>query len=96
MCVRRARAREREEAGKRERERKVENKKENKDIGVDTSGSFAEIIVHYLQWITYTHAHTLAATHCNTLQHTSTHCNTLQHTATHAISFCGDTVPARG
>jgi len=25
----------------------------------------------------------LAATHCNTLQHTTTHCNTLQHTATH-------------
>jgi len=24
-----------------------------------------------------------AATHCNTLQHTTTHCNTLQHTATH-------------
>ena len=25
----------------------------------------------------------VAATHCNTLQHTATHCNTLQHTATH-------------
>ena len=25
----------------------------------------------------------LAATHCNTLQHTATHCNTLQHTAPH-------------
>ena len=26
---------------------------------------------------------TMAATHCNTLQHTATHCNTLQHTAPH-------------
>ena len=27
--------------------------------------------------------HEIAATHCNTLQHTATHCNTLNHTATH-------------
>ena len=26
---------------------------------------------------------TVAATHCNTLQHTATHCTTLHHTATH-------------
>jgi len=38
---------------------------------------------------THTRHFTLAATHCNTLQHTATHealyarCNTLQHTATH-------------
>jgi len=30
----------------------------------------------------------LAATHCNTLQHTATHCNTLQHTATHLCFRC--------
>ena len=37
------------------------------------------------RYIAATHCNTLqhTATHCNTLQHTATPCNTLQHTATH-------------
>jgi len=37
----------------------------------------------------------MAATHCNTLQHTATHCNTLQHTVTHCNTLQqGDKVVA--
>jgi len=38
-----------------------------------------------------THHNKLAATHCNTLQHTATHCNTLQHrgnTLQHTATHC--------
>jgi len=39
------------------------------------------------RWLAATHCNTLqhTAIHCNTLQRTATHCNTLQHTATQVI-----------